>query len=398
MTAMYLHNCGADEEAVRRAECNVNKVIKVYNDDFLPLYEKLCARLQSLFDTEESVEQEQAVCELCSNLNISRDQSSLTRLRKNIEQLQAAVKLDQESLVQIKGTIAALVQPVYNAEFSMVEEYIRSSMHNMHVCGPTSSNRFVGSDKSLPHVEVHKQRLFQDLANRPMPPSPHRGSRRLAPPPFGLSNLTYRKASVTLTGAAAFVHGCTNVDSADCTIDVLVRSCNIRNTCQAVLLTPLARRMPQFTRCIDANSYTIRRFEVDESVCVQLPAAFNARKVQGGWCLELPARDSSGAYRVGDHVAYSLGESVRFVLEHPESSYSAKQSLHLTISGFTGGQCKLQLHGREAGAIAILVGKSCLRSERPVSRCVIRQVSATRRSDGGAVAIVLRSTSLHGKY
>lgn len=340
MTTLYLNNCGADAEAMRRAACNINRVIEVYNKDFLPLYEQLCTRLQSLFNTEESWEKEQAVCELCSFLDISRDRTAVTLLRRETEQLQAEVKNDQASLVHIKGTIAALVQPVYNTEFSMVEDYIRSSMHNMHVCGPTTNNRFVGSDKSLPHVEVYKERLFRDLANRTMPSPPHRGLRRLAPPPFGFSNLTYRKASITLTGAAAFIHGCTNIDTTDCTIDVLIRNSNIRNTCQAVLLTPLARQMPKFTRCIDANAYTIRRYQVDESVCVQLPTAFNARKVQGGWCLELPARDSTGSYRVGDHVAYNLGEAVRFVLENPDSSYTPKQSLHLTISGFIAGQCK----------------------------------------------------------
>ena len=98
--------------------------------------------------------------------------------------------------------------------------------------------------------------------------------------------------------------------------------------------------MPNFSRCIDANSNTVRKLTVDDSQCAQLPRAFNAKKVQSAcWCVEIPSKTDKG-YVVDDRSFTSLKQSIKYVLESPAELFGQKQLLYITINSFVDGNCK----------------------------------------------------------
>lgn len=333
-------NYGADVQTLERAEQQVQNAARLYTDEFFPAYCQLCADLQLLFDQEEQTCKVQAVASLCEQINIPHEHN-VSEALQHLQVLRQTVSSSDEKLKVLKARLSGLVAPVYNEEHRMIEDYTRLSAQDVHTQGPNANNRFSGSDVSLPRVVIDHVKLFDQLAaKQTMPKLPHRSPRRLAPPPFGLMNLAYRKAKMTLTGPAAYAHGCCISDENDCTIEVLIRRAELRNTCQAILLTPLVRAMPSFSRCIDANSNTVRKLTVDDSQCAQLPRAFSAKKVQSGcWCVEIPSQTAEG-YVVDQRSFSDLKQSIKYALENSAEVFGQKQLLYITINSFVDGSCK----------------------------------------------------------
>ena len=226
-------NYGAHAQTIQRAKQQVESAARLYTDEFFPAYCQLCADLQLLFDHEEQTCKLQAIASLCEQINIPHEHN-VSEALQHLQYLRQTVSSSDEKLKVLKARLSGLVAPVYNEEHRMIEDYTRLSAQDIHTQGPNANNRFGGSDSSLPRVVIDHVRLFDRLAAKhTMPKQPHRSPRRLAPPPFGLMNLAYRKAKMTLTGPAAYVHGCCTSDEADCTIEVLIRRAELRNTCQA---------------------------------------------------------------------------------------------------------------------------------------------------------------------